>query len=933
MVASVASLKSAGSAASYYEADDYYAEGGEAPSAWFGQGADALGLKGEVDRKDFGQGLEGKLPGGQQLGTLRNATREHRPGWDITFSAPKSVSIMAEVAGDRRLIGAHDRAVIVALGYIERHGAATRARTGGEVKTVATGKLAVATFRHNTSRAKDPQLHTHSVILNMTQDKDGVWRSVESLAFFKLYKDAGAIYRQALAHEARQLGYAIIEGKGSMFEIAGVPDSAIKAFSARGNQVEAALAERGKTRADASAAEKAMITLETRDKKGDADRATLVPGWREQAAAAGFGEAERRGLVAESELNARIDAPALAAQGRAEAAATVAVATAARTLSEREAVFGAAALEARAGEFAIGRATGAQVVAAVARAERTGELVPRKHRAGRGAGTRGYATREGIATERRMLATEAAGRGAVTAPLTRIEASRFVASAAMRSEARNQAWTQGQRTATTGLLSGNDRVAGVQGYAGTAKTTTVLATYAAAMREQGHAVRAFAPTAAAAEVLGAAIGAKGETVAKAVLGGETLVIEASGRREAWIVDEASMVGARDMAKMLSLADRAGARVVLVGDVKQLGSVEAGRAFGQLQDAGMETFTLDQIVRQENDLTREAVEATIAGDGKRALEALDRGGGKVVEALEASDRYKAMASDFAGLSKAERARTLVMDTTRQGRETLTDAIRAELRGDGTIGRTGLEAATLESKGLTREEARHARSYEAGDVVAFRRDYAGPGIEKGQAYRVGKVDAATNRIELDDREGRKVDWRLDKWGRGQVDTFTETRREFATGDKVQFTRNDRQAGRVNGGGGTVTAIDGQARTMTVRETKGQEHVLQLDTTADRHVRHGWVSTVHGSQGATAQRSMVHLESFRSNTVDARSAYVAISRARQGASVYTDSREKLAGAIEGRTGERAIALAPASAPPKIERQAERSVPAKGGQGMVLG
>ena len=446
---------------------------------------------------------------------------------------------------------------------------------------------------------------------------------------------------------------------------------------------------------------------------------------------------------------------------------------------------------------------------------------------------------------------------------------------------------------------------GVQGYAGTAKTTTVLATYAAAMREQGYDVRAYAPTAAAAEVLGSAIGAKGETVAKAVLSGETLVTEARHGRETWIVDEASMVGAREMAKVLSLADRAGARVVLVGDVKQLGSVEAGRAFGQLQDAGMKTFTLDQIVRQENDLTREAVEATIAGDGKRALEALDRGGGRVVEAGEASDRYKAMASDYAALSKAERARTLVMDTTRQGRETLTEAIRDELRKEGTIGKTAIEAATLETKGLTREEARHARSYEAGDVVTFRRDYRGSGIERGQAYRVGKVDGDANRIELRDHEGKAIDWKLDKWGRGQVDSFIETKREFATGDRVQFTKNVRGAGRVNGGGGTVTAIDQDARTMMVRGGKGDEHVLQIDTTADRHVRHGWVSTVQGSQGATAQRSMVHLESFRSNTVDAGSAYVAISRAKQGAAVYTDSREKLASAIEGRTGERAVAL----------------------------
>lgn len=411
------------------------------------------------------------------------------------------------------------------------------------------------------------------------------------------------------------------------------------------------------------------------------------------------------------------------------------------------------------------------------------------------------------------------------------------------------------------------------------------------------------------------------------------MVEASRGRETWIVDEASMVGARDMAKVLSLAERAGARVVLVGDVKQLGSVEAGRAFGQLQDAGMKTFALDNIVRQENQLTREAVQATIAGDGRRALEALDRGGGKVTELADAGDRRAAMARDFAQLTPRERNRTLVMDTTREGRELLTEAIRAELRKDGTIGKAGVSAASLESRGLTREEARHARGYEAGDVVTFRRDYDRQGVEKGQAYRVEKVDAAANRIELRDREGCAIDWKLDKWGRGQAEAFVERQREFAAGDRVQFTRNDREAGRINGATATVTAIDAERRIMTATDARGREHVMQLDQARDQHVRHGWVGTVHGSQGATADRSMTHLESFRANTVDAKSAYVAISRAKKEAAVYTDSKEKLAGAIETRTGERQMALGPERISSKIERQAERSATAKSGQGMGLG
>jgi conjugative relaxase-like TrwC/TraI family protein len=172
MVASVSALTSSAQASSYYEADDYYAEGGLSPSEWQGKGAEVLNLSGEVDRDQFRALLDGKVAGAQ-LGTVRDGQLEHRPGWDVTLSAPKSVSIMAEVAGDRRLIAAHGEAVRTAIAHVEAHMAATRIRDGGVVTREATGNLIIASFQHGTSRAQDPQLHTHNVIMNATQGEDG----------------------------------------------------------------------------------------------------------------------------------------------------------------------------------------------------------------------------------------------------------------------------------------------------------------------------------------------------------------------------------------------------------------------------------------------------------------------------------------------------------------------------------------------------------------------------------------------------------------------------------------------------------------------------------------------------------------------------------------------------------------------------------------
>jgi conjugative relaxase-like TrwC/TraI family protein len=138
MVATISAISSSAQASSYYEADDYYAGDGLSPSEWQGAGADALGLSGEVERDQFREMLDGKMPNGQQLGTVRDGAIQHRPGWDVTMSAPKSVSIMAEVAGDRRLVGAHDRAVKSALAFAERHAAATRIRDGAKIERKQT---------------------------------------------------------------------------------------------------------------------------------------------------------------------------------------------------------------------------------------------------------------------------------------------------------------------------------------------------------------------------------------------------------------------------------------------------------------------------------------------------------------------------------------------------------------------------------------------------------------------------------------------------------------------------------------------------------------------------------------------------------------------------------------------------------------------------
>lgn len=902
MVATISALTSSAQASAYYEVDDYYAGDDLSPSAWQGVGAEALGLSGAVERDQFRTLLDGKVRDGQQLGTVRDGTFQHRPGWDVTMSAPKSVSIMAEVAGDRRLVVAHDKAVKAALAFTQAHGAATMIRADNKLSRQQTGNLTIASFRHDTSRAQDPQLHTHNVIMNATRDVQGNWRSLEPRALYQLQKSIGAVYRQELAVHIRALGYEVQAGKDSLFEIKGVPAEGIRAFSERAAQVEARLAERGQTRATATAQEKQIAALDTRVAKVEVNRADLVKDWRATADAAGFDQAARLALVAKAEMAAALDshAPMLAAQG--ELTAHQAVAFAADKLGERQSVFATAALEKEAGRFGLGTVTQAQISAAIERASADGALVPRSFTDKRGASFAGFTTASNIDNEQRLLSAEASGRGRVAAIQTPPQAAKAVARAALISQ---HPWTQSQRDATKTLLTSPNRVTAVQGYAGTAKTTTVLATYAHEAQAHGYKITPLAPTASAARTLGRSLGTRGETVAKHLIGASGAAVHGTGERSVWIIDEASMLSARDTAMLLEAATKVGARVILVGDVKQLGSVGAGAAFAQLQGAGMQTAKLDEIVRQTNPLTKQAVEASIGGDARRALDALDRGGGKIIAHADPAERMQAMAKDYAALSPKEQRRTIVIDPSRTGRDALNAEIRTQLIANGQLSGAGVTMRTLEAKGLTRPEARDARSYEVGDVIRFARDYPDKCIAKREAVTVTGIDPAKNAVALTKADGQSVDWRPRQWGAAKSEAFTPAEIEIGQGDYIQFTRNDRSQSRENGSGAQVITVNPEDRTARIRLGSGTFQTLTLDKSTDQHIRHGYAQTTHAAQGRTSERVMIHADSKATNLVDQKMLYVAVSRAKTSASVYTNDQAKLITAMKERAGEKQTAL----------------------------
>ena len=877
---SLSAVRSAGAAAAYYsEVDDYLKEGDHAPTQWQGRGAEELGLHGSVQTRDATALLDGRLPNGEVLGRSgTDGEREHRAGWDATFSAPKSVSVAALVHRDERLIAAHDRAVTAAITHLEQHAAATRIRTPEGVTTERTGTLVVATYRHSTNREAEPQLHTHAVIANATRDADGQWRSLESRPLYRLQVEAGEVYRNALARESRALGYTVertMAGGHASFELKEVSAAERAQFSSRSAQIEAALAARGKDRETATAMEKETATLDTRQAKGSVDHAALREQWRDAAREAGHTVDQR---------------PAARTYDGREAA-DASIRQAAEHLSERQARFSERELLAESRRQALGSAAETELRGALTRANAEGALVARETRAydvvtGQRTSQPGYATREGLETEQRMLALANASVGRA-AP----SASRAVAEAAIirQEQQSGHAFNAAQRETTVALLTGTDRVTLVQGYAGTAKTTSVLAATADELRQQGWKVEALAPTRNAAETLGRAVGAEGRTVAAFLHAAPSQ--QAASPRTAYLVDEASLLSARDMTQLLDKTH--GDRVVLVGDVKQLGSIEAGAAFRQLQEhSAVKTSVLDVIVRQKDEQLRAAVYDALRGDPSAALAKVN-----VRQLEERADRVAAIARDYAALSPEQRAQTLVIAPGRDDRAVINMAIRSELAARGEL--TGPEArvTVLERQDLTRVQARQAGSYHEGDILRAGRDYASLGLAKGDSARIVAVDTERNRLRLGLSGGQRAE--IDPARYARLSAWTARELTVQAGDRITLRE---PVGHLKGGAVLTVERVGEAA-LHVRDVRGGTQAL--DTAKAVALDYAYAQTAHQAQGSTCTRVLVHAESDRVNLMSQQSLYVALSRATHEAIVYTDDRVALATQVARTSGQKETAL----------------------------
>ena len=922
MVASIGAVASPSQGLSYYEHDGYYAPDDpehRQASAWAGKGAAALGLEGEVEGETFRAVLEGHVPdgSGRRLGRAgRDGTVAHRPGRDLTLSAPKSVSLAALVGGDARVVDAHDRAVRRTLDWVERNAAETRMKdpATGRMMRALGQRMVAATFRHDTSRNLDPQLHTHAVVANMLQGADGKWRTMANERLYAAKMLLGTLYRAELARGLARLGYRIEKTHADgRFEIAGVSRQVVEAFSTRRAAIEAAMAgrEAGTPGENQRLAERAALV--TRAYKRDVDKAALRETWARQAEALDFdpqalvAEARERAAGREAEgpeadrdpMDERPGAPRDAPEPAMNTPADRAVAWGVAHLSEREAVFSRTALLAAALAWRPGAVDMAEAEAALGRLEKAGAL----HAANLETPGGSLTTDRALADERETIALMRAGEGRGAAPMR---------ARAVDKALRNGPLTPGQREAVKLVLAGEDRVVGVQGYAGTGKTA-MLSRVRALAEKRGFEVRGLAPSASAARTLAAESGIESETLQR-FLARNTGVAEgrlspkaekamrAAFAKTVLVVDEgslASTVQARDLLRVATALRLP--RVVLVGDAKQLDAVDAGKPFAQLQAAGMQTAVMRDILRQQDPELKAAVEASLAGDVGRAFEKL----GENVEAVKPDNLPGAAAARWLALSANERERAGLIAPSHKLREGINAIIRARLVADGAVRGPALTTERLVSRGYTNAEKSLAAHYRPGDVVAFHRPYKRLGAEKGDELRVLGANRDDGAVRLEGRDGETITWQPAKLAArsGGVEVYRSDTIELRAGDRIRWTRNDAGLGLVNSATAEVAGVkDG---TVSLRLEDGRTLDFRAGDPQLRHVDRAWASTVHAFQGRTVDHVIAAMEANHPHLTTQKSFYVEISRARHRAELVTDDREALKERLEAATGERIAAL----------------------------
>ncbi|MCA1577049.1 MAG: AAA family ATPase [Acidobacteria bacterium] len=456
-----------------------------------------------------------------------------------------------------------------------------------------------------------------------------------------------------------------------------------------------------------------------------------------------------------------------------------------------------------------------------------------------------------------------------------VEAERVNEVVTVIAESQQRTLNTKQRSAIEQILSSRHQIIGLQGGAGTGKTTALSVLREAAEKE-GYQVRGFAPSARAAQQL-AESGIQTETIQLFLRRRK----EPATSRRLVVLDEASLASTSHIHKLIRLLEPDD-KVVLVGDMRQHQAVEAGSPFQQLQEHGMTTAALTEIVRQRDKDLKQNVEDLAARNTPEAVAALVSRG-KVIEIADERERYEAIAHDYAKNPTG----TLVISPANRERCELNLLIHRELQREGIVSRNDQQTTVYVARpDMTGPERTFANSYRPfDDIIRYNSASKVHHVKAGDHARVIETDHETNRITVRFLNGRKLTYNPTRLS--GVSVYYEAERAFAEGDRLQIRAPFRAKRIANGELGTITKIEPDKIRLAM--DSGRE--ISVDLREFRHLDYGYAVTSHSAQGLTFDRVLVNADTQESaRLLNSRTAYVAISRARYDALIYTDSTQNL-------------------------------------------
>ena len=913
---------SSGQAKAYHKAEfanakeNYYTNGERVHGEWQGQLAGRWGLTGEVQEQQFSRLSEGRHPStGEQLVRHQTAreyengrgdmvrSMEHRAGWDATFSAPKSVSLTALVGGDDRVRDAHRESVRTALDEMEKY---VQARIGGNASAQTTGAWVVAKFEHDSSRPVDgyaaPQLHTHAVVFNLTETADGSTRALQPQELYKTQQYATAVYRSELAAHLQGLGYEIERGEHGQPEIKGYTREYLEASSPRRKQIEEHMEAAGRSGAGAAQ----IAAHQTRDAKQPLNREEVRE--RHQQMASEYGQ-QPQSVVRAAARREGIELMA----DRSQRAAHDGMSYARERDMEREAVVDERSLMRDALKHTMGEARLPEIRAEFERRTADKNLIEIERRAG--AASRRYTTLEMQRYERELIERMKQGQG-----------TRDVLTDGQVRERTMQEHSHlsvSQRNAVETVLLSRDQMIALEGVAGAGKTTSLAAVREAAERA-GYHVEGLAPTSRAAQKLADA-GIGTQTLQRHLARGER---PDDGEKRLYVVDESSMASTQQMHTFVERL-KEDDRVLFVGDTRQHEAVEAGRPYAQLQEAGLRTVHLDEIIRQKDPALKEVVEQLARGEVRKAIGNLNSQG-RVLEIKDREQRIGEIAREYVRSPE----RTLVVSPDNESRREINQHIHRAMQDERRVSVEEHRVRVLYARqDVTGADRQHAQNYAEDDVLRYSKGSRPLGIQAGEYARVKATDRETNTVTVKLHGGEELSY--DPRRLQGVTVYRDAERTFAQGERVQLTAPYHAERLANRELATLEQIDANGN-LKLKMDSGRE--VEFNAKQHPHLDYGYAVTSHSSQGQTADRVLIQVDSSQAHgeLLNSRMAYVSVSRAQFDVKMYTNDATTL-GFELSRNVSKATALQNQEMPEhksdqKIEPQPKRGPQIEISQGMSL-